>query len=97
MNPSAILPATFVLSITGLSAFIGSLRKGLFDTESTGARSIFSSGGTGRPEAPSAEAGRAVVIWACVGFCAWLAHRVFVSQRFDEAERPKTTAATPPL
>jgi hypothetical protein len=41
MNPSAILPATFVLSITGLSAFIGSLRKGLFDTESTGAQHFF--------------------------------------------------------
>jgi cytochrome c oxidase cbb3-type subunit 1 len=56
MNPTAILLATFVLSITGLFAFIWSLRKGLFDAESTGARTIFSSGEIGRPEEPSASA-----------------------------------------
>jgi cytochrome c oxidase cbb3-type subunit 1 len=56
MNPTAILLATFVLSITGLFAFIWSLRKGLFDTESTGARTIFSSGEIGQPEEPSASA-----------------------------------------
>jgi len=56
MNPTAILLATFLLSITGLFAFIWSLRKGLFDTESTGARTIFSPGEIGQPEEPSASA-----------------------------------------
>ncbi len=56
MNPTALLLATFLLSITGLFAFIWSLRKGLFDIESTGARTIFSSGEIGLPEEPSASA-----------------------------------------
>ncbi|HEY9278958.1 MAG TPA: cbb3-type cytochrome oxidase assembly protein CcoS, partial [Eoetvoesiella sp.] len=42
MNPTALLLATFILSIVGLFGFIWSLRKGLFDAESTGARTIFS-------------------------------------------------------
>lgn len=54
MNPTAVLLATFILSIVGLFAFIWSLRKGLFETESSGARTIFSSGEIGRPEDPSA-------------------------------------------
>lgn len=56
MNPTALLLATFLLSITGLFAFIWSLRKGLFDAESTGARTIFSAGEIGHPEEPSASA-----------------------------------------
>jgi cytochrome c oxidase cbb3-type subunit 1 len=56
MNPTALLLATFVLSIAGLFAFIWSLRKGLFELESTGARTIFSAGEVGQPEEPSASA-----------------------------------------
>ena len=52
MNPTALLLATFLLSITGLFAFIWSLRKGLFDAESTGARTIFSAGEIGHPRSP---------------------------------------------
>ena len=55
MNPTALLLATFILSIAGLFAFIWSLRKGLFDTEASGARTIFSTGEIGQPEDPSAE------------------------------------------
>lgn len=56
MNPTGLLLATFILSIAGLFAFIWSLRKGLFDTESSGARTIFSPGEVGRPEEPAASA-----------------------------------------
>ena len=56
MNPTGLLLATFLLSIAGLFAFIWSLRKGLFDIESTGARTIFSPGEVGQPEEPSASA-----------------------------------------
>ena len=56
MNPTALLLATFLLSIVGLFGFIWSLRKGLFDAESSGARTIFSPGEIGRPEEPSASA-----------------------------------------
>ena len=55
MNPTALLLATFILSIAGLFAFIWSLRKGLFDTEASGARTIFSTGEIGHPEDPSAK------------------------------------------
>jgi cytochrome c oxidase cbb3-type subunit 1 len=55
MNPTALLLATFLISIVGLFAFIWTLRKGLFDAESSGARTIFSSGEVGRPEEPSAS------------------------------------------
>lgn len=53
MNPTALLLATFILSIVGLFAFIWSLRKGLFEAESSGARTIFSTGEIGHPEEPS--------------------------------------------
>ncbi|NMM89236.1 hypothetical protein B2J88_33660 [Rhodococcus sp. SRB_17] len=56
MNPTGLLLATFILSIAGLFAFIWSLRKGLFDAESSGARTIFSPGEVGRPEEPAASA-----------------------------------------
>lgn len=56
MNPTALLLSTFILSIVGLFAFIWSLRKGLFDAEASGARTIFSSGEVGRPEEPAADA-----------------------------------------
>ncbi len=55
MNPTALLLATFILSIAGLFTFIWSLRKGLFDIESSGARTIFTAGEIGRPEEPSAD------------------------------------------
>ncbi|HUG60047.1 MAG TPA: cbb3-type cytochrome c oxidase subunit I, partial [Candidimonas sp.] len=55
MNPTALLLATFILSIAGLFTFIWSLRKGLFDAESSGARTIFTAGEIGRPEEPSAD------------------------------------------
>lgn len=53
MNPTALLLATFILSIVGLFAFIWSLRKGLFDAETSGAKTIFSAGEIGQPEDPS--------------------------------------------
>jgi cytochrome c oxidase cbb3-type subunit 1 len=56
MNPTALLLATFILSVAGLFAFIWSLRKGLFDSETSGARTIFSPGELGRPEEPAASA-----------------------------------------
>jgi cytochrome c oxidase cbb3-type subunit 1 len=56
MNPTALLLATFLLSIVGLFAFIWSLRKGLFDSEAGGARTIFSPGEVGQPEEPTASA-----------------------------------------
>ena len=55
MNPTALLLATFVISIVGLFAFIWSLRKGLFDQEVNGARAIFSTGEVGHPEEPAAD------------------------------------------
>ncbi|GHC40805.1 membrane protein [Alcaligenes pakistanensis] len=54
MNPTALLLAAFILSIAGLFAFIWSLRKGLFDADVSGARTIFNKGEIGRPEEPSA-------------------------------------------
>ncbi|WP_066266420.1 cbb3-type cytochrome c oxidase subunit I [Hydrogenophaga palleronii] len=59
MNPTGLLLATFILSIAGLFAFIWSLRKGLFDIESSGARTIFSPGEIGQPEEPAASAAQA--------------------------------------
>ncbi len=56
MNPTGLLLATFILSIAGLFAFIWSLRKGLFDIESSGARTIFSPGEIGQPEEPAGSA-----------------------------------------
>ena len=59
MNPTAILLATFLLSIAGLFAFIWSLRKGLFDADAGGARTIFAQGEIGHVEDPAADAGQA--------------------------------------
>lgn len=56
MNPTALLLAAFILSIAGLFAFIWSLRKGLFDADVSGARTIFHKGEIGQPEEPSADA-----------------------------------------
>lgn len=56
MNPTALLLAAFILSIAGLFAFIWSLRKGLFDADVSGARTIFNKGEIGQPEEPSADA-----------------------------------------
>jgi cytochrome c oxidase cbb3-type subunit 1 len=56
MNPTGLLLATFILSIAGLFAFIWSLRKGLFDVESSGADTIFTRGEIGWPEEPAASA-----------------------------------------
>jgi cytochrome c oxidase cbb3-type subunit 1 len=53
MNPTGLLLATFILSIVGLFAFIWSLRKGLFDAESSGATTIFSNGEIGHAEEPA--------------------------------------------
>lgn len=55
MNPTGLLLATFILSIVGLFAFIWSLRKGMFDADSSGARTIFSPGEVGRSEEPAAD------------------------------------------
>ncbi|HCY62724.1 MAG TPA: hypothetical protein DHV59_07825 [Oxalobacteraceae bacterium] len=55
MNPTGLLLATFILSVVGLFAFIWSLRKGLFDAESSGAKTIFSTGEIGRTEEPAAS------------------------------------------
>ncbi|ODS90383.1 MAG: hypothetical protein ABS45_16030 [Comamonas sp. SCN 65-56] len=53
MNPTALLLATFVLSIVGLFAFIWSLRSGLFDRESSGAGVIFAPEEIGRYDDPA--------------------------------------------
>ncbi len=53
MNPTALLLATFLLSIGGLFAFIWSLRKGLFDQESSGAGVIFAPEEIGRFDDPA--------------------------------------------
>ena len=53
MNPTAILLATFVLSIVGLFGFIWSLRSGLFDRESSGAGVIFAPDEIGRYDDPA--------------------------------------------
>ena len=53
MNPTALLLATFVLSIVGLFAFIWSLRSGLFDRESSGAGVIFAPEEIGRYDGPA--------------------------------------------
>ena len=50
MNPTGLLLATFILSIAGLFAFIWSLRKGLFDSNASGARVIFLDGEIGRQD-----------------------------------------------
>ncbi len=55
MNPTALLLATFILSIVGLMAFIWSLRKGLFDAETSGASTIFSPGELRQPEEPAGD------------------------------------------
>ena len=54
MDTVTILLSSFVLSITGLFVFIWSLRKRLFETTSTAANVIFSTGEIGRGEEPSA-------------------------------------------
>jgi cytochrome c oxidase cbb3-type subunit 1 len=56
MNPTALLLATFLVSMVGLFGFIWSLRKGLFNADSSGARTIFSRGEIGQTEEPSASA-----------------------------------------
>ncbi|HEY4075108.1 MAG TPA: cbb3-type cytochrome c oxidase subunit I [Herbaspirillum sp.] len=56
MNPTALLLATFILSIVGLFTFIWSLRKGLFDTHVSAAQVIFASGEIGSGEEPAADA-----------------------------------------
>lgn len=55
MDPTSLLLITFLLSIAGLFAFIWSLRKGLFDLESSGARTIFATGEVGTPEDPARQ------------------------------------------
>lgn len=60
MNPTALLLATFILSITGLFAFIWSLRKGFFDQESSGAGVIFAPEEIGRLDDPATGVSRLV-------------------------------------
>jgi cytochrome c oxidase cbb3-type subunit I len=54
MNTTAILLASFVLSISALMLFIWSLRKGLMDPNPSAAKVIFYPGELGRSEDPSA-------------------------------------------
>lgn len=71
MNPTALLLAAFILSIAGLFAFIWSLRKGLFDADVSGARTIFHKGEIGQPEEPSAgDAQRQALSLAAAGHVA---------------------------
>lgn len=58
MNPTALLLSTFIVSIVGLFAFIWSLRKGLFDQESSGAGVIFAPEEIGRFDDPANGVGR---------------------------------------
>ena len=53
MNPTALLLATFIVSIAGLFAFIWSLRKGLFDQDAGGAHVIFAPEEIGRFDDPA--------------------------------------------
>lgn len=63
MDPTSLLLATFLLSVGGLFAFIWSLRKGLFDLEAAGARTIFAPGEVGQPEEPSSDAAQRQALW----------------------------------
>jgi cytochrome c oxidase cbb3-type subunit 1 len=58
MNPTALLLATFVLSVVGLFAFIWSLRKGLFDQDVNGAGVIFAPEEIGRFNDPANDVAR---------------------------------------
>lgn len=58
MNPTALLLATFILSVAGLFAFIWSLRRGFFDQESNGAGVIFAPEEIGRFNDPAAGSAR---------------------------------------
>lgn len=60
MNPTALLLATFILSVAGLFAFIWSLRKGLFEKESSGAGLIFAPEEIGRFDDPANGVSRLV-------------------------------------
>src|SRR5688572_1266672 len=53
MNPTALLLATFIISVAGLFAFIWSLRKGLFVQEAIGATVIFAPEEIGRFDDPA--------------------------------------------
>lgn len=53
MNPTALLLATFIISVAGLFAFIWSLRKGLFAQEAIGATVIFAPEEIGRFDDPA--------------------------------------------
>lgn len=57
MNPTGVLLATFILSIVGLFAFIWSLRKGFFESNTAAARVIFLEGEIGRQESEQADHG----------------------------------------
>jgi cytochrome c oxidase cbb3-type subunit 1 len=61
MNPTALLLATFLLSIAGLFAFIWSLRRGLFDQDSNGADVIFARGEIGRVDDPASNVARSAI------------------------------------
>ena len=63
MDPTSLLLATFLLSVGGLFAFIWSLRKGLFNLEAAGARTIFAPGEVGQPEEPSSDAVQRQALW----------------------------------
>lgn len=54
MDTVAILLSSFILSVTGLFVFIWSLRRKLFERNSSGARSIFAKGEIGQIEDPGA-------------------------------------------
>lgn len=54
MNTVTVLLLTFVLSVTGLAIFIGSLRRNMFDENPEAASVIFSTGEVGHVEDPSA-------------------------------------------
>lgn len=58
MNPTALLLATFILSVAGLFAFIWSLRKGLFAQDSNGAGVIFAPEEIGRFNDPASGTSR---------------------------------------
>lgn len=58
MNPTSLLLATFILSIVGLFAFIWSLRKGLFDAETSGSKVIFMPEDIGHYHDPAADSGK---------------------------------------
>ena len=67
MDTITILLLAFIISVTGLFIFIGSLRHRLFDPNPAAAQVIFSEGEIGRVEEPALTAGRRAALQSAIG------------------------------